>query len=973
MILPVNRLVRIPFRSVLLRGDCHFTIGNPLAFRGVHIPKRIVVADVYAYLEEQQVADILEVMQELQDDELRAMRAAFPPTQPLGPRLPNNDDDDASGSASWAEEEEKEEKEEEDSDSVSDDDAEQRRQAEAEAQRRMEEQQRLENLQRQLEEQERERQAALERERQAQAEAKEAERQRQEALDELRRKEQEEEEARQRAAAEAAERELEGEDQEMEDASSPQQNNATNDDGDDANDDDRGQGTKRPWPHQGPRKNAQGKKRRNRTGSGGGGTTGHATSTPSTSSTAATTNTATTNATAAGGSQDGQQRHQEQQQQQSDGGDSGGGNNAANQEQERPPPPPPKLYVYASVKGRMPESLAFSKTFTPQTAISKIWLELQDAAFAHVRDSQGCFDKLQFFVDAAPFHYHLLPKAHASTNDIVTFIRNYMVDSGEDTSYDDARYNNNASYLPVTLTNLGVNAFAILKDSREWFFRIFLRKGTRLVLSGGCFTMLVNMTFPLASTGRPGQSVVLTNEAADGPEWQVIETVRPLLRDNITTECKIAAYVEAKPIYDIARVAPSQEQLAAMAQSTDAVRTWLNNSVFARMKIHTGLGVGIDPALHIPRYYDFRQLGEIKPVDASTELGQRGIFPAQYSILPLEVPAGAIVNHEEWTAPDANLETLRNMDARGESAAAIKVAMRQMIHANTDDLLTMPSTPTRQPSPPAPGLPPAAPAPAAPAPAGAAPAVPGPGPVPGPTPTTTTTPGIPQVDGLAANNSVNNSETETDDGNEGLPKGQQLHQGGQQGGRQERQQRSRGQRRQKRQAFDGPSGPSHPSGPGGSGGSDGPSAGSPSATTTMGGGGSGMGFPSYPPIPPFPSQQQRYEQETIITAQEELFVHLKRGDLVRRIGPLYVTFPDPRPSELPLGNVTTVLHPGQDGCWHQKSDLETELPASIIDEPNWSFMVYRQTSLATGQTRKDFSELNLAARLFLTGALYCQY
>ena len=118
----------------------------------------------------------------------------------------------------------------------------------------------------------------------------------------------------------------------------------------------------------------------------------------------------------------------------------------------------------------MPESLAFSKTFTPQTAISKIWLELQDAAFAHVRDSQGCFDKLQFFVDAAPFHYHLLPKAHASTNDIVTFIRNYMVDSGEDTSYDDARYNNNASYLPVTLTNLGVNAFAILKDSREWFF-----------------------------------------------------------------------------------------------------------------------------------------------------------------------------------------------------------------------------------------------------------------------------------------------------------------------------------------------------------------------------------------------------------------------------------------------------------------------------------------------------------------------
>ena len=68
MILPVNRLVRIPFRSVLLRGDCHFTIGNPLAFRGVHIPKRIVVADVYAYLEEQQVADILEVMQELQDD-----------------------------------------------------------------------------------------------------------------------------------------------------------------------------------------------------------------------------------------------------------------------------------------------------------------------------------------------------------------------------------------------------------------------------------------------------------------------------------------------------------------------------------------------------------------------------------------------------------------------------------------------------------------------------------------------------------------------------------------------------------------------------------------------------------------------------------------------------------------------------------------------------------------------------------------
>ena len=111
-----------------------------------------------------------------------------------------------------------------------------------------------------------------------------------------------------------------------------------------------------------------------------------------------------------------------------------------------------------------------------------------------------------------------------------------------------------------------------------------------------------------------------------------------------------------------------------------------------------------------------------------------------------------------------------------------------------------------------------------------------------------------------------------------------------------------------------------------------------------------------------------------MTAQEELLTTLKRHDLVQRIGPLYLTLSDPKTDQLPLADLTISLQPDRHGAWSQSLQLPViEVPSSLVDEPTWTFVACRQSSLATGQTRRDYAELNLPTRLFLHGAIYCKY
>lgn len=525
------------------------------------------------------------------------------------------------------------------------------------------------------------------------------------------------------------------------------------------------------------------------------------------------------------------------------------------------------VYVFASVQGRLPESVAFDLTFTANTVFSKIWLELQNAAFDHIRQSDGCFTKIQFFVDANPFHPTRLPKGSVSTPDIIRFMRKYLKDGGLDTASYDRRYEKNKSLIPSEFDTIGINPYAVLTDVAFSTFRIFIKKHTRIVCSKGSYTMLKNMGFPIAN-GHPGQTIILSNEGENAPEWKVIEARIPENKTKVTTECRWQAIIEDRPIYDIHKVKPTLSQIRAMKASPDTVISWLNEEVLTPISQRQKMGFGIDPQLKTPNYYDFSAQGVVSRVTQSVTLGGNHIFPSQYSFLP----ENAIDDNQEWTAADPNLQSLQEMYKAGVSENAIQTALDRMIFAKTKGLLQG-SIRTNQV--------------------------------------------VPQTDGWIDENTTTQTEGNSIEGV-----------------------------RIRRQIFD---------------------------TSTEEEEENEDDDMVWNPNSSLGDIQRQFESETIVTAQEEFLTSLKRSDLSRRIGPLYIYLQEPHLSQWPLGNFVMVLHPNKDGLWKQREELEVSIPKSLMQKSQWTMSISRQVSFAVAQKHQDFASINLPFGLFLNGRLLCHY
>ena len=578
----------------------------------------------------------------------------------------------------------------------------------------------------------------------------------------------------------------------------------------------------------------------------------------------------------------------------------------------------PKAILF-SVEGNIPTVTAFEETFAPRKQISEIWFKLQDAAFEHARTSQGCFDKIEFFFDAAPFQPQLLPKDYSTSANIVRFIRNYMEENGTDTSYYDSRYQDVQQFIPEVLDEIGLNEYSILKKAAHWDFRLFVKKNTRLVFSGGGYTMLKNMGFNV-SGGSAGSPYTFSNEGPNSPEWKVFSTKLAPAKTKITTEVTVKAIIDPRPVYDIAAVPMTERILETIKSSYEALISFVNANAFATISRNTGHKFEINPVSRTPVYYNMVGPDAPSMVQDSSQLGGPTIFPTQYNIYPPTISGALVISPEEWVATDENLAILAEMLQKNVSMETVQERVDSMIFEKTEGRMLPSSANTSSVSDP------------------------------------TNTEG----DSSTENRSRNKRHVSNDPMvHETAPLNQETQEDSTLPDQQQE---------------------SH------SAENEGPITTIPSTTiATM-----TTRFPKVatatqtaPPndeqIPPAKIRKKRdddtdpgQQNQSIMLAQKELLYHLKKNELVRRIGPLYLSFTETSMSNLPLGDVVLNLLPSNDGTWRQMKNDVVLIPQSRINENAWNIVVKCQATFDTGEKRSDYATLDLPLSLFITGTLIGQ-
>ena len=513
------------------------------------------------------------------------------------------------------------------------------------------------------------------------------------------------------------------------------------------------------------------------------------------------------------------------------------------QEEEHPQDHDP-ITTFVSVFGKLPEVVAFQDTFTPKSAVSKVWHGLQNLAFQHAQDSNGLIQKVQFFFDAVPFFPSTLQK-NSSTEEITTAVRTYIELGGDNVNYFDQRYARLEPYIPQSLKNIGINFYAISKGSQFWTFRIFVKSHSRVVVRGGGQTLLNNMGFPFER--KPGESLILTNDVPGAPEWKIYETKVNTAKLLLNTPFHIQGILEPRNVYGVAPMTLTIAKLRELKSSYPDFVSFVNTNAFQTINQQTGFHFGIDPEQKRPYYYHFGQdPGEVSVIEDSTHLGNRSVFPTEYAFYPSTLGEALVTDASLWLATDPNLKALSDLYDQHHDLPELQTAMSRMIYDKTESPSIVNATPDTLTSDPPPSL---------------------------------------------------------------KRRKRSLVTSGAHGARAR-------PHRHKRQT-----GPS--------------------------------------PRVPLPSN---------------LFqtAHYQLADMVRRLGPLFLSVAETMAPSSVLGDTFIILYPRPDGSWAQDEGKPVLVPKQCLSEDMWTINVCVQTSYIAGENRADYSALCLPMKLCFSGILSCQ-